>query len=549
MNQDIPLYDVVQIGYGPVSEILALALARQGHRVAVFERWTERYPLPRAVCIDHELYRVLSALGMGRQLPSVSHAGPQYRWFNAEWKELLAIDWSAESISGGPEVHFIHQPTLETMFDEAVRASPQVELNLGWEAMEITQTCDHAQVVVRQAETGRTRTVRAKYLVGADGANSIVRAAIGSTQEDRGFEADWLVIDVLPHEGVVLNVPPAAQHCNPERPTTIVPAGIKDGRYFRRWEFMRLPHETREDLEAEGVAWKLLEPWVTPDQATIVRHKVYTFRSLLADTWRNGRLLIAGDAAHVMPPFMGQGMCAGLRDDWNLAWKLDLVLNGEADDSLLDTYQPERRPHVSDVIDLSMYLGKVICIPDAAKAAERDEAFFSGQAAPAPAFPCLTDGILRRQRDGSVQAPAGMLSPHGKVRAGDRVGRFDDVVGLGFVLVSRSGTVHAELGEHEAAFLRRIGATPVVIVEPGSVGGPVDGLIDVDGKFLPWMERMGIATMLVRPDFHVYGAISEGGDVNELVRDLARDLGRYGIGKASAHEAPSLADLHELHEA
>ncbi len=548
MNQDIPLYDVVLIGYGPVSEILALALARQGHRVAVFERWTERYPLPRAVCIDHELYRVLSALGMGRKLPSVSHAGPQYRWFNAEWKELLAIDWSAESISGGPEVHFIHQPTLETMFDKAVRDRPEVELNLGWEAIEITQTSDYAQIVVRQ-ETRRTRTVRAKYLVGADGANSIVRAAIGSTQEDRGFEADWLVIDVLPHEGVTLDVPPAAQYCNPARPTTIVPAGIKDGRYFRRWEFMRLPHETREYLEAEGVAWTLLAPWVTPDQATIVRHKVYSFRSLLADTWRDGRLLIAGDAAHVMPPFMGQGMCAGLRDDWNLAWKLDLVLNGEADDSLLDTYQPERRPHVSDVIDLSMYLGKVICIPDAEKAAERDAAFFSGQAAPPPAFPRLTDGILRRGRDGSIQAPAGMLAPHGKVRAGDHVGRFDDVVGLGFVLVMRSGVARATLGEHEKAFLRRIGATPVVIVEPGNVDGPVDGLIDVDGKFLPWMERMGIVAMLVRPDFHVYGAIAEGGDVNELVDDLARDLARYGVGLASTHEAPLLADLHELHEA
>jgi 2-polyprenyl-6-methoxyphenol hydroxylase-like FAD-dependent oxidoreductase len=549
MNQDIPLYDVVQVGYGPVSEILALALARQGHRVAVFERWTERYPLPRAVCIDHELYRVLSALGMGRQLPSVSHAGPQYRWFNAEWKELLSIDWSAESISGGPEVHFIHQPTLETMFDEAVRARQEVELNLGWEAIEVTQTSDYAQLVVRQVETGQTRIVRAKYLVGADGANSIVREAIGSPQEDRGFEADWLVIDVLPHEGVTLDVPPAAQYCNPVRPTTIVPAGVKDGRYFRRWEFMRLPHEARQDLEAEGVAWELLAPWVTPQQATIVRHKVYSFRSLLADTWRKGRLLIAGDAAHVMPPFMGQGMCAGLRDDWNLAWKLDLVLNGEAHDSLLDTYQPERRPHVSDVIDLSMYLGKVICIPDADKAAERDAAFLSGQAAPPPAFPCLTDGLLRRALDGSVQSPAGMLAPHGKVRTGDRVGRFDDVVGLGFALVSRSAATQAALGEGELAFLRRIRATSVVIVEPGSIDGPIDGLTDVDGKFLPWMARMGIATMLVRPDFHVYGAVAEGADVNELVGDLARDLARYGVGLASTHEAPLLAHLHQLHEA
>ena len=271
MSTDTPFYDVVQIGYGPVSEIMALALARQGRKIAVFERWSERFMLPRAVCIDHELYRVLSALGMSKQLPLVSHAGPQYRWFNAEWKQLLAIDWSAESISGGPEVNFVHQPTLEKMFEDVVQAYPNVDLHLGWEAIEATQTADYAQLVVRDVATGETRTVRSKYLIGADGANSLVRQAIGSTQEDRGFEADWLVIDVLPNQGVTLDIPPAAQYCNPLRPTTIVPAGVKDGRYFRRWEFMRLPHDTRDDLEHEHVAWDLLAPWVRRDQATIVR--------------------------------------------------------------------------------------------------------------------------------------------------------------------------------------------------------------------------------------------------------------------------------------
>ncbi|WP_213958989.1 MULTISPECIES: bifunctional 3-(3-hydroxy-phenyl)propionate/3-hydroxycinnamic acid hydroxylase [unclassified Variovorax] len=528
MSQHIPLYDVVQIGYGPVSEIMALALARQGRSVAVFERWKIRFALPRAVCIDHELYRVLSALGMSKDLPAVSHKGPMYRWFNADWKELLAIDWESESISGGPEVNFVHQPTLEKMFEDVVQACPNVELNLGWEAIEATQTPDYVELVVRDFETDERRTVRAKYLIGADGANSLVREAIGSTQEDRGFEADWLVIDVLPNEGVTLDIPPAAQWCNPTRPTTIVPAGVKDGRYFRRWEFMRLPHETREELEHENVAWDLLAPWVKPDQATIVRHKVYTFRSLLANTWRRGRMLIAGDAAHVMPPFMGQGMCAGLRDDWNLAWKLNLVLDGKADDSLLDTYQPERRPHVSDVIDLSMYLGKIICIPDATKAAERDQAFFSGEAPPPPAFPCLTDGILRRGADGAVQAPAGLLSPHGRMVAGDREGRFDDLAGLGFVLVSRSAAVEASLGEKQRAFLDKLGAKRVQIAARGTE--PDAGvLVDLDDKFIPYMTQHGIDVMLVRPDFYLYGATDKVDGVNALVDDLAADLQRNGV--------------------
>ena len=536
MTIDIPLYDVVQIGYGPVSEIMALALARQGRKVAVFERWSERFPLPRAVCIDHELYRVLSALGMSKELPSVSHAGPQYRWFNAEWKELLAIDWSAESISGGPEVNFVHQPTLEKMFEDVVQACPNVDLHLGWEAIEATQTDDYAQLVVRDVSTGATRIVRSKYLIGADGANSLVRQAIGSTQEDRGFEADWLVIDVLPNEGVVLDIPPAAQYCNPLRPTTIVPAGVKDGRYFRRWEFMRLPHETREDLEHEHVAWDLLAPWVQRDQATIVRHKVYTFRSLLANTWRKGRMLIAGDAAHVMPPFMGQGMCAGLRDDWNLAWKLNLVLDGKADDSLLDTYQLERRPHVSDVIDLSMYLGKIICIPDTQKAAERDEAFFGGKVPPPPAFPSLTDGILRRGDDGVVRAPAGLLSPHGTVRVGNQTGRFDDVVGLGFVLVSRSAAAESALGGRQRSFLDEIGAKRVVVVAPGAEADRT-ALLDLDGKFIPYMEQHGFDTMLIRPDFYVYGVAAHASEVNQLVDDLAADLYRHGVSLQSERES------------
>lgn len=446
-----PEYDVIQVGYGPVSEALALMLSRQGRRVAVCERWRERYPLPRAVCIDHELYRVLMANGLGSVLPNVTQPGPLYQWFNSEWKELLTIDWSQLSISGGVEVNFVHQPTLERVLDDAVRAQPGVDLLLGCEVVAVTQ--DHAGATVTIREDGAERTLFARYVIGCDGANSLVRAAIGGGQEDLGFEADWLVIDVRLKPGVTierLGIPAAGQYCDPRRPTTMVPAGISGDATYRRWEFMRMPGEDVAELEREERVWQFLEPWAGPDDVELVRHKVYNFRSLLADRWRDRRLLIAGDAAHVMPPFMGQGMCSGMRDAWNLAWKLGLVLEGATEDRLLDSYEIERRPHVSQLIDLSIYLGKMICVPDVATAAARDRGFFEGTALPPPPFPHLTDGLVYRSSDGALQAGAGLLSPHVMLETAGRAVRLDEADGEGgFVVIARSidpSTAIRELG-------------------------------------------------------------------------------------------------------
>ncbi len=242
LYQDEPLYDVVQIGYGPVSQVLALMLGRQGHRVAVIERWTEPFALPRAVCIDHEAARILRVIGLGEGLERVSQPAPLYQWFNADWEELLSIDWSAGSVSGGPEVNFVHQPSLEAEFRIEVRKQPGVALHLGWELAGFTDRGDHVEVELHEFEgSGRTRTLRTRYLIGADGANSLVRETLGIGREDRGFEADWLVVDMKLNPGVTLDIPACGQYCHPERPTTIVPGGVQDGRVCRRWEFMRLP--------------------------------------------------------------------------------------------------------------------------------------------------------------------------------------------------------------------------------------------------------------------------------------------------------------------
>ncbi len=522
------IHDVIQIGYGPVGQTLALALGRQGRDVVVVERWTARYPLPRAVCIDHELYRVLCALGMEADLPAICQRGPIYQWFNADWKTLLEIDWSVDSISGGPEINFVHQPTLEQALDRAVAGQPTVDVRLGWEAIAVSQDKELARVTVRNRATGEQTIVLARYVVGCDGANSLVRQAIGGGQEDHGFEADWLVIDVLLKPGVTietLGIPAAGQYCNPLRPTTIVPAGVREGRVFRRWEFMRLPGERNEELESEARVWELLGPWAGPEQIELIRHKVYNFRSLIAERWRDGRLLIAGDAAHVMPPFMGQGMCSGMRDAWNLAWKLGLVLDGVAGDTLFDFYQPERRPHVSQLVEASIYLGKIICIPDPVKAAERDEAFLTGKVEPPPPFPQLADGLLMRGPDGLLSPGAGQLSPHVRVTRGDVGGRLDDVVGPGFVLVTLDGDALGRLDQPTRAMLDRLGLRVADMAE----------LVDLDGRIVPFMAAHGWTAMVVRPDFYVYGGTH--GDVVALVGALVADLAVNGLGNAAAAAA------------
>lgn len=522
-------FDVIQIGYGPVSKFSALLLDRMGWRVGVFERFGELYPLPRAVCIDHEVNRMFHAAGLGRIAQAVTSPAPVYRWFNAEWTQLLALDWTGESVSGGPGTLFVHQPSLEAELHAEVRRRAHIALHFETECTGFEDRGDHVAVMLRDTATKATRTVTARYLLGIDGANSLIRDSLGIRRTDLGFEADWLVVDFLLKDGLGardLGLVDCGQWCNPLRPTTIVPGGIDlNGRVLRRWEFMRLPHETRDEMVREDKVQELLGDWIKPEQGDLIRHALYTFRSLVADEWRRGRVLLAGDAAHLMPPFMGQGMCAGLRDVWNLSWKLDRVLRGTADESLLDTYMTERRPHVTEVIQQSMFLGSIICIPDPQAAAERDAMFLGGEAPPPAPFPILTDGLLARGADGAVLAPAGDLAPHGTVRTGRRTGRFDSFVPAGFTLI-----LDRQLGDlppATRAALDGMGVRIVVIAD--RVTARDDEVADQQGQFLPYMAERGVHALLVRPDFMLYGAATDAAALDTLVAGLRRDMARHGM--------------------
>jgi 3-(3-hydroxy-phenyl)propionate hydroxylase/flavoprotein hydroxylase len=295
---------------------------------------------------------------------------------------------------------------------------------------------------------------------------------------------------------------------------------------------MRLPHETREEMNDRAKVEELLGDWIKPEQGELVRHAVYTFRSLVADEWHRGRVLLAGDAAHLMPPFMGQGMCAGMRDIWNLAWKLDPVLRGTADDTILDTYQLERRPHVSDVIDASIFLGSIICIPDEAAAAQRDEMFLSGNAPPPADFPSLVGGMLDKAADGSLKAPAGELAPHGVVRHRGRTGRLDALVSGGFMLVI-DDTIDPKT--FSAATWDVLGALGVNLVNVAAKTAASDEqYADVQGQLLPWMQARAVAAMLVRPDFYVFGGAGDKSRLEEVVAELGRQARELGLIREGA---------------
>ncbi|GJF33442.1 3-(3-hydroxyphenyl)propionate hydroxylase [Kitasatospora sp. NE20-6] len=517
--------DVAVVGFGPVGQLLSLLLARAGHDVVVLERWPAPYDLPRAVHFDHEIGRIFQAAGIGESIQAVTDPVPDhYEWRNADGEALVRIDWSGTGPCGWPTANFFSQPDLEAVLSAAALLEPGVTLHRGRTVVDLSETDDHVLLTTR-TEDGAEQTVRARYVIGADGANSFVRSRMRSTVTDLGFFYDWLIVDALPHEQDTWS-PMNWQLCDPARPTTIVSGG--PGR--RRWEFMRLPGESVEELNTPGKAWELLAPWGrTPDNTRIERHTVYTFQARWVDRWREGRLLLAGDAAHQMPPFAGQGMCSGLRDAMNLTWKLDHVLRGISHPDLLDTYTTERSDHVQHAISMSMALGQVICVLDPAQAAERDARMIATGADPALALPpmpppVLGDGVLQHEPDGSRSPAVGHLTPQYRLTHRGRTALLDELTGGGFtVLTDGPGPLDA-LDEADRDLLHRLGATLVPLYDADTPDAPADGYLDVDGAYLPHLREHHHAAAVVRPDFYLYGAATDPAGLHHLLDQLREGL-------------------------
>ncbi|MDQ2758114.1 MAG: bifunctional 3-(3-hydroxy-phenyl)propionate/3-hydroxycinnamic acid hydroxylase [Actinomycetota bacterium] len=511
--------DCLVVGGGPVGLLTAVLLGQAGLQVAVVERWAQRYPLPRACTIDHEALRILQAAGIMAEHanlfePSRGERGG-YQFRNGDGELLQAIDWNRPAESGWANTNGFHQPDLEAVLEEVAAAAPGVTVHRGWAFTDTSE--DDAGTTSRLKATDVptvVSTVRSRWLVGADGANSTVRTHLGIEVGDSGFEADWLVVDYRPLVEETWDAF-VVQYCDPRQPATAVRSG--PGR--RRFEFMRRADVTPEEMGREATAWALMAPWgVTPETAELERHAVYTFRGRWARTWQVGRTFLAGDAAHLMPPFMGQGLCAGLRDVRALAWRLSLVHRRLADPAILDSYGPERAGHVREIIDAAVDAGRIICELDPARAAARDAEMRRELSDPGavkePPHPRLGHPSITV----SGQEAAGRLAPQGRVRVGTTTGLFDDVRGGDWQLVSRTGI--PALDEATATWFADIGGTVTQVSPAGSVA-------DVDGVYERWFTAHACDVFISRPDFSVFG-VGCAADVPALLTQLRAALGTAG---------------------
>ncbi|MDS0803605.1 bifunctional 3-(3-hydroxy-phenyl)propionate/3-hydroxycinnamic acid hydroxylase MhpA [Burkholderia cenocepacia] len=511
--------DVVIVGAGPVGLWSAVLLGRRGLNVLLCDRWPEFYPLPRACGIDHEVVRMLQSADLGETiaplLDPIIGADKTYEFVDGQGERLLEVQWNRPGRSGWAQMNLFFQPDVERHLDACLREMSNVRILRGRTATKLKQDAEGVEVHLKTS--GGIERIRGRYLIGADGANSFVRSTVDIAQTDLGIAYDWLVIDVVPKVQRQWK-PYVVQHCDVRRPATSVGSG--PGR--RRWEFMRMPGESLEELNSAGMAWKLLAPWdITPETATLERHAVYTFRGRWAQRWQERRVFLAGDSAHLMPPFLAQGLCSGMRDATALAWRLGMVLQDDASTAILETYTQERLTHVREIIEQAVELGKVICMLDPEDARNRDEQMKMALENPSlalkpPPEPRLGQpGILN-----SGDPQSGYLGVQGSVRKGGRTGLLDDLIGRGWQLISNVDDPRRHLSDVSLQLAERLGLVTAYVGAPGT-----EALFeDIHGVYQNWFAQLRAQAVLVRPDFYVYG-VANLDSLDVLLGGLGEKLG------------------------
>ncbi|WP_025038775.1 bifunctional 3-(3-hydroxy-phenyl)propionate/3-hydroxycinnamic acid hydroxylase MhpA [Bradyrhizobium sp. DOA9] len=510
-------FDVAVVGYGPTGLTAASLLGQLGHRVVVIERWATLYGLPRLTHIDGETARLLSfACDIDDALRDSSPID-SYVFYNAKGKPLIDVGKLPSPPMGFPAHISIHQPDIEEAIDRRVRTLPTVSVRQGTELTGLRQSGGSVELAVNSA--AGADTLRARYVLGADGARSFVRSALSIERDDNGFNERWLNIDGERKRPLASSFEETKQYCDPARGHMFLPIG----KNRQRFEFALLKHEETAEMEKPEAAWKLLRQYhgVGPDDIKIIRQVVYTFECRMAQSWRKGQTFLGGDAAHTMPPYMGQGACSGIRDAANIAWKLDLVLRGTATPDLLDSYELERRPHVANIMSSAVMLGKVANTHSRLIAFFRDLAFRFNLVPPPPPFPRLNAGVIQNERRDEAGKVVGSVPPQGQVRVGGMTSRLDAQVGYRFALIAQSNPV-ATLDSSRVGFLRDLGCRLFTLADDAGPG--VERIVDVEGVYGAYLAEKHVVAMLTRPDTYVFGLAATDAELPRLVDDLRGKL-------------------------
>jgi len=518
-----PDYDVAIVGCGPVGAIFANLLSAYGRRIAVAERAAEIYDKPRAITVDHEVLRVFQACGLAdfMERSIAPHTGTHYLGVDGDVIKIFDPMPPPYPLAWTPTVTFL-QPDTERELRERLVSSGNIDLFL--EAPVTAFEQDSQRVTLTVERGGRLEHLTARYVVACDGANSFVRKRLGIAHTDLAFDEQWIVVDALTSDPAK-RPNKCFQYCSPSRPGTYIPGPGA----LRRWEAKLLPGERAEEFAENGQILRVLSKFTDPSDLTIWRSAVYRFHALLAQCWRVGRIFLMGDAAHQTPPFLGQGFSAGVRDAFNLAWKMEFVLAGKAADQLLDTYQAERAPHVGAVVVTAKAFGEIIGELDPDAARKRDERLREE----------LRSGTAQTIRQKFIpDLHGGLTASHAKLSgtlfvqpfvhktSGEQC-RLDDLLRPGFVLAAASPKTLKWLSDDAMEFWQRIGGELVVIAtDPVEECRGALIIREAEDLFALWLKASGVAAVIVRPDRYIFGGAENAAELNGLVRELANRLAR-----------------------
>jgi 3-(3-hydroxy-phenyl)propionate hydroxylase len=496
-------FDVVIVGFGPAGAIAACWLGQAGVKTLVVEKSHTIWEIPRAIALDHEILRVFQNIGVVDEvLPYTAPFGASEHYGAAgQLIRSIGVVPPPHPLGYLPNMVFT-QPAVERILRARAESHSAVTVELGEEVTGLDEKRSGVSVTIRD-EAGREEAVEAKYVIACDGASSTVRRLLNISLDDLGFDEPWLVVDLIVNDAAIAKLPSVcAQYCDPARPYTYI---IGPGNH-RRWEIMLNAGEDPREVERDESVWKLLSRWLDPGDGKLWRAGSYRFHALVAHQFRAGRVFLAGDAAHQQPPFIGQGMCQGVRDVTNLCWKLAAVLRGEAADALLDTYEAERSQHVRTLTERIKHIGAAICERDPEAARARDEALLWQGGGQAPVVtrqeivPPLETGFLAHG------AGVGTLFPQPRLSAETGTALLDDVAGLGWRLFwdERAGEDCPDVAQY--------GIRAVALGGVHCTGS--------DGSAAEWFERHRCRAAIVRPDHYVYGVLHDLSLAEEECRQL-----------------------------